>query len=159
MRASTLAKTRSATTLEGYSLASHCPFGDPPLIRTSRPSRSRFTIVVTRIVAQLIPGLVGPSRRPSEAPPREPSRQRASTARNQLGSGDRAPARKEGHIVAEPDKLFGQVGNDPLSAAIEPRRDALNQGSDLCDLHDDLYSPHAYKRGQCSKGPLHLEQD
>jgi hypothetical protein len=40
--------------------------------------------------------------------------------------------------VAKPDKLFGQIGDDPLGAAIETRRNALNEGSDLCDLHGDL---------------------
>jgi hypothetical protein len=40
--------------------------------------------------------------------------------------------------VAKPDKFFGQVGNDPLSAAIETGRNALNEGSDLCKFHNDL---------------------
>ena len=40
--------------------------------------------------------------------------------------------------MAKPDEFFGQVGNDPLSAAIETGRNALNERSDLCDLHDDL---------------------
>ena len=43
--------------------------------------------------------------------------------------------------MPEPDELFGQVGNDPLSAAIETGRNALSEGSDLCDFHVDLYSP------------------
>ena len=64
--------------------------------------------------------------------------ERASTTGNQLGAGDRIPARKERHIVAKPDKFFGQIGNDPLSAAIETRRNTLNERSDLCDFHDDL---------------------
>jgi hypothetical protein len=42
--------------------------------------------------------------------------------------------------VAKPDKVFGQVGNDPFSAAIEPRRNALNKWGDLCDLHNVLKS-------------------
>ena len=29
--------------------------------------------------------------------------------------------------MAKPDKVFGQVGNDPFSAAIEPRRNTLNK--------------------------------
>ena len=40
--------------------------------------------------------------------------------------------------MAKPDKFFGQLGNDPLSATIETRRHALNEGCDLCDSHDDL---------------------
>ena len=47
-------------------------------------------------------------------------------------------ARKKRYIVPKPDKFFSQVRNDPLSAAIETRRDALNERSNLCDLHDDL---------------------
>ena len=43
--------------------------------------------------------------------------------------------------MAKSDKFFGQIGNDPLSAAIETRRNALNEGSDLCDFHDDLCFP------------------
>jgi hypothetical protein len=46
------------------------------------------------------------------------------------------PAGKERHFVAAPHKLFGQVRNDPLSAAIETRRNALNQRSDLGDFHN-----------------------
>jgi hypothetical protein len=41
--------------------------------------------------------------------------------------------------VAKPDEFFSQVGNDPLSAAIETRRNALDERSDLCDFHIDLY--------------------
>jgi hypothetical protein len=40
--------------------------------------------------------------------------------------------------VAKPDKFFGQVGNDPFGAAIEARRNALNEGSNLGDFHDVL---------------------
>jgi hypothetical protein len=64
--------------------------------------------------------------------------QRARTTGSQLSASDRVRARKERHIVAKPDKFFGQVGNDPLSAAIETRRNALNERSDLCDFHNDL---------------------
>jgi hypothetical protein len=44
----------------------------------------------------------------------------------------------EKHLVAEPDRFFGQEGNDPFCAAIESRGNALDQWSDLCDFHDDL---------------------
>jgi hypothetical protein len=67
--------------------------------------------------------------------------QGASTTRGQLGAGDRVSTCKERHIVAKADKVFGQIGNDPFSAAIEPRRNALNKWGDLCDLHDVLKSP------------------
>ena len=66
---------------------------------------------------------------------------RASTTGSQLGAGDGVPACKERHIVAKPDEFFGQIGNDPLSAAIETRRNALNERGDLCDFHDDLDFP------------------
>ena len=45
------------------------------------------------------------------------------------------------YCAAEPDKFFGQIGSDPLGAAVETRRNALNERSDLCDFHNDLYSP------------------
>src|SRR5580704_13088907 len=67
--------------------------------------------------------------------------QRARTTGSQLSAGDRIRARKERHIVAKPDKFLGQVGNDPLCAAIQTRRNALNERSDLCDFHNDLYFP------------------
>jgi hypothetical protein len=66
---------------------------------------------------------------------------RASTAGGQLGASDGVSACKESHVVTKPDKFFGQVENDPLSAAIEPRRNALNEGGDLRDFHDDLCFP------------------
>ena len=47
-----------------------------------------------------------------------------------------SPTGKERHFVVTPHKLFGQLRNDPLSAAIETRRNALNEWSDLRDLHD-----------------------
>src|SRR5271170_2244772 len=56
---------------------------------------------------------------------------RMSATGGQLSAGDRIAARKERHVVAEPDKFFGQVGNDPLGAAIKTRRNALNEGRDL----------------------------
>jgi hypothetical protein len=39
---------------------------------------------------------------------------------------------------AEPDKFFGQIGNDPLGAAIKARRNTLDKGGYLCDFHNDL---------------------
>ena len=58
--------------------------------------------------------------------------------------------------MAKPDKFFGQVGNDSFSPAIEMRRNALNEGGDLRDFHDDLvFSLAGYQRVQCSKVPRH----
>jgi hypothetical protein len=64
--------------------------------------------------------------------------QRTRTTGSQLSAGDRVRACKERDIVAKPDEFFSQVGNDPLSAAIETRRNALDERSHLGDLHDDL---------------------
>jgi len=41
--------------------------------------------------------------------------------------------------VAKPHKFFGQVGSDPLGAAIQTRRNALDERSDLCGFYNDLY--------------------
>src|ERR1700723_2526514 len=67
--------------------------------------------------------------------------QRARTTGSQLSAGDRVPTCKERHVVAESDKFFSQIGSDPLGAAVETRRNALNERSDLCDFHDDIYFP------------------
>src|SRR5579864_2869714 len=81
---------------------------------------------------------------------------RAITAGSQVGAGNGVTACKESHIVAKPDKFFSQVGNDPLSATVETRRDALNEGGDLCDSHDDLkLSRVRYQCVQCSEVPRH----
>jgi hypothetical protein len=50
--------------------------------------------------------------------------------------------------MAEPDKSFRQVGCNPLRAAVESRRNALDQRSDLCDFHGDphpLGAPNAQR--------------
>src|SRR5450755_482071 len=47
---------------------------------------------------------------------------------------------KKRYIMAEPDKFFGQVGYDPLRAAVQTRGYALNERSDLRDFHNDLCS-------------------
>src|ERR1700693_2514128 len=57
--------------------------------------------------------------------------ERASATRNQLGAGDRVPTCKDRHVVAEPDKFLSQIGSDPLGAAVETRRNALDERSDL----------------------------
>src|ERR1700680_1315997 len=64
--------------------------------------------------------------------------ERTSTTGNQLGAGDRIPTCKERRPVAEPNKFFGQIGSDPLGAAVETRRNALNERSDLCNFHNDI---------------------
>src|ERR1700722_8931123 len=80
--------------------------------------------------------------------------ERSRTTGDQLGTGNGVPAGKERHIVTEPDKSFRQVGSDPLSPAVESRRNALNKRSDLCDFHDDLHSPGACKRIERTEVPF-----
>ena len=44
-------------------------------------------------------------------------------------------AGEQSHVVALPDQLLRQVGDDPFRAPIEPRRAALEERSDLGNLH------------------------
>jgi hypothetical protein len=53
----------------------------------------------------------------------------------------RVTAREQRHLVPEFDQLVDQPGDDPLSAAIELRRDAFGQRCDLGDAHRDDLSP------------------
>ena len=61
--------------------------------------------------------------------------QRLGHARHQIRRRDRIAAREQRHVVAERHQLLGEVGNDPLSAAVKPWRHAFDQGRDLRDLH------------------------
>ena len=61
--------------------------------------------------------------------------QAARRAGDQLGGGPGIPAREERHVVALPDELFRQVGDDALGPAVSGGRDALHQWCDLCDSH------------------------
>jgi Oxidoreductase molybdopterin binding domain len=45
--------------------------------------------------------------------------------------------------VAECDKFFRQVGNNPFGAAVKTRRNALYERSHLCNFHDHIYFPPA----------------
>ena len=63
---------------------------------------------------------------------------RAAATWIQLGAGDGIPTCKQRHIMTKPNKLFRQIGNDPFSAAIETRRNALNERSHLRDFHNVL---------------------
>ena len=73
-----------------------------------------------------------------ESDSRTPGRAGAlvGAAGTRLGLGLRVAAGEQGHVVAELDQRVGQVGDDALGAAIEPRRDAFVQRGDLGDLHD-----------------------
>ena len=55
--------------------------------------------------------------------------------RHQLGLGLRVGAGEQGHLVAQVDQRVGQVGDDPLGAAIESRRHGFVQRRDLGDPH------------------------
>jgi hypothetical protein len=61
--------------------------------------------------------------------------QRLGHAGHEIGRRDRIAAGKQGHIVAQRNKLFGQIGDNPLGAAIKPWRHALDQRRDLRDFH------------------------
>jgi len=49
------------------------------------------------------------------------------SARNELGRRLGVAAREERHLMSLPHQLLGQVGNNPLGAAIELRWNALDQ--------------------------------
>jgi hypothetical protein len=54
--------------------------------------------------------------------------------------------------VAECDKFFRQVGNDPFGAAVKTRRNALYEWSHLCNFHDHIYFPPAlHNAGSATK--------
>ena len=61
--------------------------------------------------------------------------QRLGHAGHEIGGRDRIAAGKQRDVMAERDELFGQVGDDPLGAAIKPWRHALDQRRDLRDFH------------------------
>ena len=54
--------------------------------------------------------------------------------------------------MAECDKFFRQVGNDPFGAAVKTRRNALYEWSHLCNFHDHIYFPPAlHNAGSATK--------
>src|SRR5262245_53105237 len=61
--------------------------------------------------------------------------ERPGTARNQPGGGLRIAAGEQRDLVPLPDKLLGQVRDNPLCPAIELWRNALEEWSDLRDAH------------------------
>ena len=50
--------------------------------------------------------------------------------------GPRLGAGEQRHVVAELDQGVGEMGDDPLGAAVEARRDGLVERCDLGDLHE-----------------------
>ena len=61
--------------------------------------------------------------------------QRHGGARNEAGARYRVAACKQRHVVTEPDQLVGQIGHDPLRAAVKTRRHALHERRDLRNFH------------------------
>ena len=59
----------------------------------------------------------------------------AGMCRNQSRSGRRIAGREQCHVVTAPHQLFGQPRDDALGPPVEPRRDALEQWSNLSDPH------------------------
>src|SRR5580765_3307371 len=61
--------------------------------------------------------------------------QGSSADRFEASGSDRISARKQGHVVTEPNQLFGEVGHDPFRSSIEFRWNALPQGGNLGNSH------------------------
>ena len=61
--------------------------------------------------------------------------QRLFAARHQLRRGSRVATGEQRHVVALTDQLFGQIGDDPFGAAVEPGWHAFVEGRDLGDFH------------------------
>jgi len=61
--------------------------------------------------------------------------QRVRRAGDEMGGGFRIGAREERDVVPQPDQLLGEVGHDAFRSAIELRRNALGERSDLGNLH------------------------
>jgi hypothetical protein len=61
--------------------------------------------------------------------------ERLPAASDELGRCNRIAAREQGHLVALPDKLIAEIGDDTFGAAVEPGRHALDQGRNLRDSH------------------------
>ena len=55
--------------------------------------------------------------------------QRRGYAGHEIGCRDRIAARKQRHVMAEADQFFGQVGDDPLGAAVKSWGNAFHQGA------------------------------
>ncbi len=64
--------------------------------------------------------------------------ERLGHAGYEVGGGDRVAAREQGYVMTKAHQLFGEIGDDPLGAAVQPGRDAFHQG---CYLRDFQFSP------------------
>jgi hypothetical protein len=62
--------------------------------------------------------------------------QGARNRRNYVGRGARVPAREEGDLMASADLFLDEIGDDALSAAVEHRRHALVERSDMSNSHE-----------------------
>ena len=56
-------------------------------------------------------------------------------AGHEFGGRDRIPAGKQRDVMAERHQFLGQVGDDPLGAAVKPWGNAFDQRRDLRDFH------------------------
>ena len=63
----------------------------------------------------------------------EPQGRRRTTDKPRKRHG--IAASEKGDVMAEADEFFREIGNDPLRAAIKPRRYALNKWRDLGNFH------------------------
>ena len=55
-------------------------------------------------------------------------------AGHEIGRRDRIAAREQRHVMAEANQFLGQVGDDPLGAAVKSWGDAFHQGRNLRDF-------------------------
>ena len=58
-----------------------------------------------------------------------------ASRRHQGGAGDGIAARKQRHIVTQPDQFIGEIGDYSLGSTIKPRRHALHERRDLGNFH------------------------
>src|SRR5713226_10746843 len=85
--------------------------------------------------------------------------ERARRAGMQPGARLRIAAGEERHRMAELDQLFGEIGDDALGAAIEPRRDALDQRRDLGDPHGPHVPAMAWRAGLATASTRRIVPD
>ena len=84
--------------------------------------------------------------------------QRPVARRPQHRRGPRIAAGEQRHLVALTHQLFGQIGNDPLGAAIKLRRAALVQGRNLRDPHCGTSSIISFRFTSAAKRISHYSR-
>ena len=67
--------------------------------------------------------------------------ERLGHAGHEIGRGDRIAAGKQRDVMAERHQFLGEIGDDPLGAAIKPWRNAFHQRRDLRNFHETKKHP------------------